>query len=557
MPARHCIRAAVAILAFALPLPARAGQTASPAAVESPFAIFVQGKLVGSEQVAVSRTADGWTISSAGRLNAPLDVLTRQLVIKYDAAWKPLELTLDSTVRGEVQTTHTAVSGVQLTTETTIAGRSTTTTRPATAEILIPTLHFAAYEALSARLRTAPPGTTIEALVPTTDTELFLVVGQSTSERTETGLRVIDAKRTHVTLKAAVAGVPTIEMDVWGDADGRLLRVSVPDQALEFIREDLASASARRVPVFRSNDEQVKIPSNGFALAGTLSKPMNPGTTRLPAVVLVGGSSTADRDELAYDIPIFGQLADALAEAGFVVLRYDKRGVGQSGGRMEAATLDDYADDARSVVSFLIARKDVDPKRIVIVGYSDGGSVAMVLSARDKRAAALVLVAAMGVTGAELNLDQVTHAQERSGRSATERQATIDLQRKIQQAVLTGKGWEQVAAYRAQADTPWFQSFLAHDPAKVMPGVRQPVLILQGERDTQVPPENADRLAALAAARKNRPTTQTVKLPGINHLLAAAVTGEVDEYATLKEKRISPEVSNALVQWLRSTLVAP
>ena len=89
-------------------------------------------------------------------------------------------------------------------------------------------------------------------------------------------------------------------------------------------------------------------------------------------------------------------------------------------------------------------------------------------------------------------------------RSAADKQATLDLQKRIQQAVLTGSGWETLALYRRQADTPWFQSFLAFDPAKIMPDVKQPVLIVQGELDTQVAPVNADRLQALAAKRQER-----------------------------------------------------
>jgi hypothetical protein len=48
-----------------------------------------------------------------------------------------------------------------------------------------------------------------------------------------------------------------------------------------------------------------------------------------------------------------------------------------------------------------------------------------------------------------------------------------------------------------------------------------------------------------------------VKIPGINHLLVPAVTGEVDEYGTLKDKRVSPEISKAIVTWLRASLPTP
>jgi fermentation-respiration switch protein FrsA (DUF1100 family) len=152
---------------------------------------------------------------------------------------------------------------------------------------------------------------------------------------------------------------------------------------------------------------------------------------------------------------------------------------------------------------------------------------------------------------------QVTHALERSNRPEAERQNTIELQRQIQQAVLTGKGWETIAvppAIRRQAETPWYQSFLAYDPAKVMKDVDQPVLVVQGLLDTQVPPDNADKLAALASTRKKGGSAEVVKVAGVNHLLVPAKTGEVEEYGSLGTASVSPEVTNAIAAWLKKTL---
>lgn len=535
-------------------MPAAAQQPASAAgAGEATFRVFARGAVIGTEQSAVTRDAAGWTITSSGRLNAPLNIVNRRLQIRYDPDWKPLEMTLDATDRGQARTVHTTISGNTATSQVGIARQSRVITATTSAEILFPSPFFAPFEALAARLRTAAPGSTIPAFAPP-QTDLTIRVGDSVSERIQTPKEMIEAKRTHVTITPeGVVSAPT-EADIWADPDGRLLRVSVPAQGLDVVREDVASVATRRVPISRPNDEQVRIPGNGFVLAGTLSKPVTAGATRLPAVVLVGGSGPADRDELAFGIPIFGQLADAIADAGFVVLRYDKRGVGMSGGRDEAATLADYADDARAAVKFLSERRDVDPKRIATVGHGEGGIVTMLAAARDRRIAALVLVATPGVTGAELNLEQVKHALDRTNRSAADKQATIELQKKIQQAVLTGTGWEPLAAYRRQADTPWFQSFLAFDPATVMRDIRQPLLVVQGELDTQVALSNAGRLEALASQRKNRPAAQVVRIRGVNHLLVPATTGEADEYSTLGDKRVSADVSGAIAGWLQTTL---
>ena len=195
-------------------------------------------------------------------------------------------------------------------------------------------------------------------------------------------------------------------MNIWGDETGRLLRLTVPAQNIDVAREDIASVASRQVTISRPNDELVRIPSNGFSLAGTLSKPAEASTMPRPAVVLTAGSGPADRDGLAFGIPTLGELAGALADAGFVVLRYDKRGIGQSGGRAEAASLADFADDQRAAVKFLTSRKDVDQKRIAVVGHSEGGLVALLAAGKEKRIVAVVLIATPGTTGAELVLAQ-------------------------------------------------------------------------------------------------------------------------------------------------------
>ena len=106
---------------------------------------------------------------------------------------------------------------------------------------------------------------------------------------------------------------------------------------------------------------------------------------RLPAVVLVAGSGPQDRDETREGIPIFGQLAGALASARATSWSATtSAALGQSGGRAENATIDDYADDVSHIVEWLRQRKDVDRDRIALIGYDEGGAVAL-LSAQHAR----------------------------------------------------------------------------------------------------------------------------------------------------------------------------
>ena len=139
------------------------------------------------------------------------------------------------------------------------------------------------------------------------------------------------------------------------------------------MREDAASVALRPETIRNPTDADATIPANGFNLAGTLTTPPGvAGRLRHPTVVLVGGAAPGDRDQVISEIPVFAQIARGLAETGHLVLRYDRRGVGQSGGRIESATIADYADDMGSAVRWLAKRDDVDKRRIVVAGYGDG-----------------------------------------------------------------------------------------------------------------------------------------------------------------------------------------
>ncbi len=517
------------------------------------FSIMLRGRIVGNETVTIEKTADGTTISGTGRFGPPIDIVLRSLQIRYDASDRPVSMEVDASVRGLASVAHTSTSGTTATNTLTPAnGQAMTQTQPIDpAAVLLPNPFVAPYEALAWRLRTAVSGSQIPIYQPG-GPAISAAVGASTPQQIQTVNGLVQARQVQLTL--AAENLLPVALEVWSDEHGRLLRVSIPAQTLDFVREDLAAVSARIVTMSRPNDEDIRIPANGFSLAGTLSKPHG-ASGRLPAVLLVSGANQTDRDETIAGIPLFGQLANALADHGNIVVRYDKRGVGQSGGRADAATLLDFAEDAKAAVQFLRNRKDVDDKRIAIVGHSEGGWIAMLTAAGNGRVSAVALLSTVAVTGADLNLYQVAHGLERTGRNETERQSTLTLQRQIQQAVISGKGWEGVSVtpqIRRQADTPYFQSFLSLDPSTLVRRIDQPMLVVQGALDKQVPPGNAEKMEALAKARKQDRVVTVVQVPGVNHLLVSATTGEMDEYGTLPDRHIHPAVLSTLTEWVRA-----
>jgi uncharacterized protein len=525
---------------------------AQAAAQSATFLIFAQGQPVGSETSTVLVTDDGWKVMSTGSIKVPVALNIRIAEVTYDKQWRPRALLLDALLKGKASTVKTTFTGTQAASEIVQEERSFQKTDTVDAQtIVLPNLIFGSYEALAARLSTAAPGASFRVYVAP-QSEIDVTLGAVSTERVSAPGRTFEARKHSLTF--ANAGGP-LAVDVWTDG-ARLMRIAMPSVGLEVVRDDVATVASRTSSHYRPNDADVAIGvrAYGFKLAGTLSKPTDAApTTRLPAVVLIAGSGPLDRDETAHGIPIFAQLANAFADAGFAVVRYDKRGIGQSGGRDEFATLGDYAEDVVAVVKFLEKRKDIDPKRIALVGHSEGAAVALLAARRAGKVAAVATIAGIGTTGAQLVLEQQQHALKAGKIPEAEHAAKIELQKKVQAAALTGKGWEDVPAdVRRQAESPWFASFLGFDPAPLVAKLDQPMFVIQGALDTQVPPHHAEKLGALANARKKAPKTAVVVVPGINHLLVPAKTGDVAEYGTLTDRTVSPEVTAKIVAWLKA-----
>jgi len=558
MPAlRYCTAALLGAFLLAFTVPASAQEPAAPARGQAPpsaapatgdstLVIFVRNVEIGRMNSSLTSSNDGWVIRSTGRFG---DVVLNRLEAKYDADWQPTDLRIEAT---QTQRQVVIITKFGLTTavnEITQNGTTTGKTDQVSARtVVLPNNFYATYEALAVRLAASAEGAEIPIYVAPQGEAKLSVKGIS-NETVQTPAGAVQLRKYAVSI-----GNPggTVDATVAVDSRNRFARLEIPAAALSVVRADIAGVAARRQTTRNPTDSDVTIPMAGFNLAGTLTPPPGEGRLRHPTVVLVGGSGAVDRDEAVAGIPIFAQLAGTLAQRGYMVLRYDKRGVGQSGGRIEAATLQDYADDVVAIVKWLAKRDDVDPRRITVVGHSEGGSVAMLAAGRESKIASLVLVAAIGTTGADLILEQQRHQLDLMKVSDEERKQKIDLQQRVQMAVVTENGWEGIPDdVRKQADTPWFRSLLQFDPAKVMPRVKQPILIVQGDLDTQVPPHHADALAQLANGRKNAGKIETVHLPGVNHLLVKATTGEVQEYSQLAGKEISPDVASAIDTWLR------
>ncbi|MBV8760061.1 MAG: alpha/beta hydrolase, partial [Deltaproteobacteria bacterium] len=223
------------------------------------------------------------------------------------------------------------------------------------------------------------------------------LVSTSKDVPTEARVEAIDATDFTIT-------VGTRTYDVVTDDQGCLLAATLAPYGVTFERRDLApdayplegAYTAPKGAPYTATDVKITAPQ-GHTLAGTLTRPRR--GTRVPAVVLITGISKHERNEGNPPFTPFRDIADVLGRAGIAVLRVDDRGVGASTGDFDKATSFDEADDVRTELAWLKKQPGIDPKRVGVVGHSEGGLIALVVGATDPSLAAIGVLAGSGVPG--------------------------------------------------------------------------------------------------------------------------------------------------------------
>jgi len=326
---------------------------------------------------------------------------------------------------------------------------------------------------------------------------------------------------------------------------------------------------------YRAEEVAIASSDGKGTLAGTLTVPLGAGP--FPAAVLVGGSGPNDRDETTARHQPFLVLADFLTRNGVAVLRYDKRGIGQSTGVFSDATVNDFTQDSQSALAFLKSRKEVDPKRIGLIGHSEGGILASLVATRSADVSWVVLLATPATTGERtllrqseliarvggLQEEQITHSLEfdrKAYAAVRQEKDPAALQKKLESLVVqSGMGAEMPpAALQAQLrlmTSPWFREFLELDPEPLLEKLKCPVLALSGDRDLQVDStENVPLLRKAYETSGNKDFT-VVEIEGVNHLFQRAQSGSPALYGAIEET-IAPEVLTSLGNWV-ATHTAP
>ncbi len=356
--------------------------------------------------------------------------------------------------------------------------------------------------------------------------------------------------------KTTVAGTWTQH----GDSRPLVLTRAKDKAALELKRPQ---NPVRPLP-YREEEVSFENKVQGDTLAGTLTIPQGKGP--FTAVLLITGSGPQDRDESLMGHKPFLVLSDWLTRNAIEVLRVDDRGVGKSTGVFGTATTADFATDVEAGVAFLKTRPEVNPKKIGLIGHSEGGVIAPMVAARNPDVGFIVMLAGSGVPGDQILVEQRTLIAEAGGMSkeeaekdAVEERAVLalvvkekdspELEKDLRQKLAEYVKDPELGAQVQVLTSPWFRYFLAYDPGPVLGRVKCPVLALNGEKDLQVPPKQ--NLAAIRKALEDggNKNFEVVELPGLNHLFQTAKTGSPAEYGAIEET-MSPVALEKMSGWI-------
>jgi len=325
------------------------------------------------------------------------------------------------------------------------------------------------------------------------------------------------------------------------DEAGCLVAATLPEYGV--VIERRAAFAAGAYPLWPAYDAppdgayravQVTIPApQGHSLAGTLTLPKGRGPVGV--AVLITGLGASERNGGSPPWMPLRDMADALTRAGVAVLRVDDRGVGQSTGDHKPSTTFDEADDVRAEVAWLRRRPGIDPRRVALVGYSEGGLIGPMVAARDPTIAAVVTLAGPGVPGPTLAREQIEEIVAHDP------------------AIAPADRAREVEKQLAEPLTPRETSFLSIDPLAFASAVRCPALILQGGADITVPIRSAERLAAAMRAGGNRDVTVRI-FPGVSHALLPDTVGASDRWLYLPAFETAPQLLDVLAQWTAAHL---
>ena len=429
-------------------------------------------------------------------------------------------------------------------------------------------------------------GTQLRIVFNITKTESGYTSTMDSPDQAVTGIPVTTANFENSILKLAIVNM-SIEYEGKLENDNKIIG-NFKQGGLSFPM-DLSKGVIEKEKIIRPQEPVKPYPyyseeitfensSAGITLAGTLTLPKKEGV--YSAVVLISGSGPQNRDEEVFGHKPFLVLSDYLTKNGIAVLRYDDRGTASSKGVFKTATSMDFSTDAEAALKYLQTRKEINKKKIGLIGHSEGGIIAPIIAGNSKDVSFIVLLAGTGIQGYQLLLMQQELIGRASGISDADLLKANALSKGAFDIIINTEDSDQlntqltdyliqnskdnpssnkpegvsdedfVKFQVSQITSPWMKCFIKYDPSNALEKVKCPVLAINGEKDLQVPPkENLEAIGKALAKGGNKKVT-CKELPNMNHMLQECKTGLPAEYPNI-ENTISPVALSEILGWIQ------
>lgn len=316
--------------------------------------------------------------------------------------------------------------------------------------------------------------------------------------------------------------------------------------------DDIADELLAALPPTR-RDVPIVLDPAADALRGSLRLP---GDGPQPAALLLPGSGPIDRDGDAPGSPLGIQLAlaEALAGAGIASLRYDRRGIGDDLDWRSVGLHENTADAALALRS-LAAHPEVDARRIIVIGHSEGALHALRLAVSAAPPAAAVLLSAPARPGSEVlawQAEQLEPGLPKPVRAVL-RVTRTDLAAKTRAShdKLRATSTDIARINGARVNAKWFREFLDDDPREDLARLAVPTLALTGTADLQTPPDDLAVIAELA------PGPVDLQQPeGVTHLLRRdpAEVPTLQDYKRQLRQPVDEQVLRSVTAWAAGQL---
>lgn len=315
---------------------------------------------------------------------------------------------------------------------------------------------------------------------------------------------------------------------------------------------------------------------DSISLSGTLLLPSEKGI--YPAVILISGNGKHKRDAEFGNHKPFLDISNHLSKNGFAVLRYDKRGVGQSTGDYNLATSFDFANDVKSALDYLLTRDDINKQQIGLIGHSEGGLIAPIVASKSSDVAFIISLAGPSLSGDKILLSQQKAIASSKGLSSSEIEKSQKINKEAFDIVKVYKNMdtlkrkmteyiknislndpekaenityeEYVNAQVKGILNPWMINFLRYEPSDFIKNVKCPVLAINGDKDLQVlASQNLPEWKRILENSGNENVT-IKEFFNLNHLFQNSETGLPEEYENLNES-FSTKVMEEMSIWIK------